>query len=172
MDGEKRRLKIAELLQSSNEPISGNELAKQLGVSRQIVVQDIALLKASNKNILATNKGYMMFLVEPKKMKKSFLVKHSTDDIEDELNTIIENKGKVLDVVVEHDIYGQITVDLIIETKKDIEECLQKLRENNTRPLKELTGGYHYHTVEADTIEELCIIENLLKEKGYLINKE
>jgi len=171
MDGDRRRDRIIEFLKASKKPLSGTELAKQLSVSRQVIVQDIALLRAVNKNILSTNKGYILYDSQTvdKTYKRTVCVKHSNDRILDELQTIVDYGGHVVDVVVEHEIYGQITVDLIINNRQDAEECVKRLEENKTRPLNELTDGIHYHTIEADKEEYLDRIEQQLFLKGYLI---
>lgn len=169
MEGNKRREKLIELLKETKEPLSGGELAKILGVSRQVIVQDIALLRATNKNILSTNKGYLLYVMEPQKVNRCFLVKHTTDQIEEELCAIVDNGGKVLDVIVMHDLYGQIETDLIIKNRKDVYDFVAKVREKKTTPLKELTAGVHYHTVEADSEEILDHIEKVLDEKKFLL---
>ena len=171
MDGETRRAQIIELLKDSRKPLSGTELAKRFLVSRQVIVQDIALLRAVNKNILSTNKGYILYdahTVE-RNYKRTVHVKHSNDQIRDELYTIVDYGGKILDVVVEHEIYGQITVDLIISNRQDADEFVKRLSENQTRPLNELTYGVHYHTIVAEKEEYLDRIEQKLGEKGYLV---
>ncbi len=169
MEGKKRREKLIELLTLSKEPMSGSELAKTLGVSRQIIVQDIALLRATNKNILSTNKGYLLFVQEPQKFNRCFLVKHTTEQIEEELCVIVDNGGKVLDVIVMHDIYGQIEADLLINNRQDVYDFVKKVQEKKTTPLKELTDGVHLHTVEADSEEILDRIEKELKERNFLL---
>lgn len=170
MEGKKRREQLVTLLQQSNVPISGTDLAKRLGVSRQVIVQDIALLRAVNKNILSTNKGYVLYVPEPEsgRVKRSFAVSHNKDQIRDELYTIVDYGGKVLDVVVEHDIYGQIMVDLILCNRLDVDEFVERIETSKSRPLKVLTDGEHWHTVEADSEKALDKIEEKLKEKGYL----
>lgn len=171
MEGDKRREKIIEILAQSSRPVSGAELAQALGVSRQVIVQDIALLRAVNKSILSTNKGYILFSTKGMSCRRIFRVNHSNDDIEDELNSIVDNNGKVRDVVVEHEIYGQITVDLIINSRKDVKEFLAKLEasKNRAKPLSELTDGVHYHTVEAESERDLDAVEEELRQKGYLV---
>lgn len=170
MEGEKRREQLVHLLNCAKMPISGTDLAKQLGVSRQVIVQDIALLRAVNKNILSTNKGYVLYAPETDsgRVKRSFPVSHSKEQIQDELYTIVDYGGKVLDVVVEHDIYGQITVDLILCNRLDVEEFVERIAHSKSRPLKVLTDGEHWHTVEADSEKVLDKIEEMLREKGYL----
>ncbi len=171
MDGEQRREEILKVLQCIKQPISGMELAKRLGVSRQVIVQDIALLRAVNKNILSTNKGYVLFIdtQENGKWKKSIKVRHSESEILDELFTIVDYGGRVLDVVVEHPIYGQIMVDLIINSRADAEKFVCQVKENRTKPLNDLTKGIHYHTIVAQSEDALEAIEQQLLIKGYLI---
>ncbi len=170
MEGDKRRDGIIQMLADSNAPISGAELAERLGVSRQVIVQDIALLRAVDKSILSTNKGYILFAEKDSKVRRTFCVSHTDDQIEDELNCIVDNNGKVSDVIVEHYIYGQITVDLIINSRKDVKDFLARLNspDNHDRPLNGLTNGVHYHTVAANSEEDLDIIEEELKKRGYL----
>jgi transcriptional regulator of NAD metabolism len=171
MTGEERRKKIIEILQESDEPVPGSELAKRLNVSRQVIVQDIALLRAVNRNIISTTKGYVLYYQEVQKVNRCFLVKHSDAEIEDELCIIVDNGGKVLDVIVMHDIYGEISTGLIIKNRKDVFDFLEKLKSHKTIPLKELTGGIHLHTVEADSEDILDTIEKKLKEKNYLVEQ-
>lgn len=162
MKGNERRKRIIDILLSSKEPISGTALAKELGVSRQIIVQDMALLRASDKNILSTNRGYMIFssLLSYNTHKRCIRVKHSDKLIRNEMEIIVENGGKMLDTIVEHEIYGQISVDLIIETMDDIDKFLAKKPEQKT--LLSLTGGVHYHTIEAADEKTLDKIEQEL----------
>ena len=168
MEGDARRQELLNIISKAKRPISGTALAKMLDVSRQIIVQDIALLRAVNKNIISTNKGYVIYSDRQNLLKRSFRVCHSDKDMEDELNTIVDNGGNVLDVVVEHSIYGQIMVDLIIRSRRDVYEFGLKLMQSTDKPLNALTNGIHYHTVEADSEEILDAVENALREKGYL----
>lgn len=172
MEGQERREKLMQLLTNTKEPISGTELAKKLGVSRQVIVQDIALLRAVNKNILSTTKGYMIYFQEKQKVNRCFLVKHKTDQIEDELCTIVDNGGKILDVIVTHELYGEIAVDLIIKNRQDVYDFVNKVKLKNTIPLNALTDGVHLHTVEADSETILDNIENALREKNFLLSAE
>lgn len=170
MEGDKRRIEIISCLASASQPISGTGLAKQFGVSRQVIVQDIALLRATNKNILSTNKGYILYNPTDisTNVKRIFQVFHTSEQIRDELYTIVDLGGKVLDVVVEHDVYGQITVDLILKNRSDVDEFMEKLANSSSQPLNVLTNGMHYHSVEAESEQILDAIEKKLKEKGVL----
>ena len=169
MEGKHRREKLIALLQQTDVPMSGTDLARRLGVSRQVIVQDIALLRAVDKNILSTNKGYVLHVPEQGSdcVKRSFAVNHNKEQIQDELYTIVDYGGKVLDVVVEHDIYGQITVDLILCNRLDVDEFIERIGYSKSLPLNVLTDGAHWHTVEAASEKVLDKIEEKLREKGY-----
>ncbi len=170
MNGAERRRRIAALLDSKT-PVSGAELARRLGVSRQIIVQDVALMRAENKDILSTNKGYLLYdrAGQQGACRRVFHVRHTTEQVLDELTTIAELGGQVLDVSVEHQLYGQIRVDLVIQSPQDAAEFAQRLAASEGEPLKVLTGGDHYHTVAAGSERLLDVIERELAAKGYLI---
>lgn len=171
MEGTERREKLVELLRESKEPISGSKLAKQLGVSRQVIVQDIALLRAGNTEIMPTTKGYVITEAKEKTFARTFFVRHNTSQIEDELCTIVDCGGKVVDVCVVHPIYGQITTPLVIRSRADVYEFVEQVKQNNTTPLKELTKDQHSHTVQAESQEILMRVEKALKDKKYLIEE-
>ena len=170
MEGETRREAILAHLEAENKPVSGSRLSQLFGVSRQVIVQDNALIRATNKNILSTNKGYVLYKPEhiSTKCKRIFPVFHTTKQIKKELYTIVDLGGTVLDVIVEHDVYGMITVDLILKNRTDVDEFLDKLHESHSQPLNVLTNGFHYHSVTAASEEILDKIEQALQEKGFL----
>lgn len=168
-EGEARREQLLQMLRDSTAPISGSALARSLGVSRQVIVQDIALLRAVNKDILATTKGYVLYSQQTEACHRIYWANHSDDAIADELNTIVDNGGKVLDVIIEHEIYGQITANLILENRRDVAEFCDRLKHSNAKPLNIIAGGTHYHTVEARSEVMLDNIECALREKGYLV---
>ena len=169
--GERRRTEILRLLKERGTPLSGTALAKELGVSRQVIVQDIALIRAENHDILSTNKGYIFRTKseEISQPKRVFHVRHTTDEVLDEFLTVLELGGTVLDVAVEHEIYGQIRVDLLIETPQDAQDFVHKLSNCRDNPLKVLTDDCHYHTVAAPSEKLLDMIQRELSEKGFLM---
>lgn len=171
MNGAQRRNQIITLLNTTAEPISGAELAKRLGVSRQVIVQDIALLRAENKNVLSTNKGYLLFQSADfdGAYRRVFSVRHSNEQLLDELTTIVDLGGRVLDVSVEHELYGQLCCDLIINNRQDAQDFARRMAQCGGSPLKSLTDDRHYHTVLAPSEALLDIIEAALDQKGYLI---
>ncbi len=167
MEGKERREKLIKILRDRIEPVSGSELSALLGVSRQVIVQDIALLRASDINIFSTTRGYLIYHSEEPKVKRTFQVKHTTEQIEDELCTIVDNGGRVLDVLVRHEIYGEIATKLIIRNRQDVYDFVKKVNEKKIVPLKDLADGVHRHTVEADSEATLDRIGKALKDKGY-----
>ena len=167
-EGGKRRDGILSLLEESDTPLSGTELAHRFKVSRQVIVQDIALLRAEDKKILSTYRGYVLDRESEKKRKCIRVFCHSTKDTQDELQTIVDYGGHVLDVAVDHPLYGQIRADLIINNRLDVAEFVDRMNRYNAQPLKVLTGDYHYHTVTAESEKNLDFIEQELRKKGYL----
>lgn len=159
MDGKIRRNKIIEILNSEQEPVSGSALAKKTGVSRQVIVQDITLLRTQYP-IIATAKGYLLYPTSEKRLRRTFCVKHTIEQTRDELNTIVDLGGKVLDVMVEHDIYGEIRADLMLSRRKEVEEFCNQLDQSKSGPLNIIGCGVHYHTVEA---ENEAILEEIAK---------
>lgn len=170
LDGSQRRIKIIELLSTRNTPVSGTELANLFGVSRQVIVQDVALLRAENRNILSTNKGYLLFhpLSEENLYKEVLFVKHTSAQILEEMTAIVELGGRMLDVSIDHDLYGQIRSDLVINNLEDAHDFLRKMQLSASKPLSRLTDDYHYHTIAAPSKRALDLIKQDLREKGIL----
>lgn len=171
MTGEERRARILEKLKQQGPPLSGTALAKLFHVSRQVIVQDIALMRAENHAILSTNKGYLYRTEETEnnQPKRVFYVKHTTGQVLEEFDIVLELGGKILDVAVEHEIYGQIRVDLLIETKQDAVDFSQRLLNCRDNPLKVLTDDCHYHTVAAPSEKLLDLIQQELQDRGFLL---
>lgn len=169
MRGEERREAILSYLKRASLPVKGGELSKLYNVSRQVIVQDIALLRAEGHDIIATPQGYVLMVNNNQFIKKIIAVKHNENQIEDELRTIVSLGGRVLDVTIEHKIYGEITGKLMLRSIYDVEMFVKKLRESNAKPLSNLTEGVHIHTIEADSEKDMERITKALKEKGFLI---
>ena len=170
MTGEERREQLLYLLRNQQEPMSGTALAQRFHVSRQVIVQDIALMRAENIAVLSTNKGYLIRTAAavPQQPKRVFYVRHDTDQVLEEFMTVLELGGKILDVAVEHELYGQIRVELLIETEQDARDFVDRLARCRDNPLKVLTGDCHYHTVSAPSEKLLDLIEQELKAKGFM----
>lgn len=166
MSGEERRMEILELLRKSDHPVSGVALAKKLDVSRQIIVQDIALLRAANKPIYATNRGYV--LREPTSFSRILKVIHEDADVEKELTGIVDLGGCVEDVFVYHKVYGVVRAELNIRSRRDIKDYMAEIKSGKSSLLKNVTSGYHYHTVSAPDEHTLDLIQEELAGYGFL----
>ena len=167
-DGTTRRKELMKLLQNEMRPLSGTELARHFGVSRQVIVQDMALLRAQRMQILSTYKGYFLDAAVKEQYVRIFRVHHDTEHTLDELQLIVDYGGKVQDVFVEHPLYGQIRADLMIANRMEAKQFVEQMETHEAHPLKLLTDDCHYHTVVAGSEEQLDLIEQELKMRGYL----
>lgn len=167
MTGSERRTAIIREIQESVLPVSGRKLASIHGVSRQVIVQDIALLRASGYDIISTNRGYILSTV--KTVNRIFKVQHTDDQVEEELCAIVDLGGCIENVMVNHRVYGHIEAELNINSRRKVVEFLEDIRSGKSSPLKNITSNYHYHKVTADSEKTLDMIEDTLKEKRFLI---
>ena len=167
MEGDARRLELLRLISKSQKPISGTELAQTLHVSRQVIVQDIALLRASGYDIISTNRGYV--LEGQTCAERVFKVRHTDEQLETELCTIVDLGGQVKNVMVNHKVYGHIEAELGITSRRKVKEFLADIESGKSTPLKNITSDYHYHTVTADSEETLGMIEEELRKLGFLV---
>lgn len=171
--GEERRNKIIATLKNATDPVTGAELAKQTNVSRQVIVQDISLLKVSDEPIMATNRGYL-YTEETKEdalFKKKVVCKHTPKETLHELELIVDCGVTVKDVIVEHAYYGELTGTLMISSRFDAKEFVEKISQTEAFLLSELTEGIHIHTLTADSNEKIMAACTALKEAGILIEK-
>ena len=167
MKNTERRKEIIAYLASEDRAVSGGELAERYGVSRQIIVRDIAALKDEDYEIIATHNGYV-FQTSPLK-ERAFKVKHTTEDTEGELTLIVDLGGTVENVYVWHKVYGRIEARLNIFSKPQIKQFIEGVRSGKSVELMNITGGYHYHTVRANDEETLDRIEAALIKNGYIV---
>ena len=168
MTGQERRDAMIEIIQNSEKPVSGTALAKQFAVSRQVIVQDIALIRAAGYEVLSTHRGYL--LGQKNSVTRIFKVSHTDEEIADELNLIVDLGGKVLDVQINHKVYGRMKADLGIHSRKQVQDFIEEIRSGKSSPLKNITSNYHYHTVEADSEDVLDLRGKELNKRGYLVS--
>ena len=160
MNGEQRRKAILLRLEKSTAPISASLLASEFNVTRQIIVADIALLRALGHPIVAEHKGYVLNSPQNDFLIKQVVVKHSKDMVADELFAIVDNGGKVLNVIVDHSLYNKISADLNLSSHYDVCEFVNKLEKANARPLSALTEGIHVHTL---AVNDETTFERIIK---------
>jgi transcriptional regulator of NAD metabolism len=171
MNSKERREYIKKLLSKNNITYKGQLLADELNVTRQVIVKDIAIIRAEGVSIIATSEGYLITPNDESNFARRVIaVSHTREDIYDELYCIVKHGGVIEDVTVEHALYGELRAMLMIKTPMDIENFIKKFKEVNAKPLSSLTKGIHLHTIRADNEE---IIENIIKElkdKNYLVS--
>lgn len=166
-----RKEKIIEEIKKSDKPISASTLAKKLGVSRQIIVGDVALIRASGTNIIATPRGYILYSKQ-QNQTYTIAVNHSQEQMADELYTIVDLGGCAIDVIVDHPVYGQLTGKLHLSSRYDVDQFIKKVNNNQAKPLSQLTDGLHLHTIQCPNEDTYQRIVSALDEKGYLFKKE
>lgn len=171
MEAKERREQIVLSLKCAGQPLTGTFLAKELGVSRQVIVGDIAILRASGIDIYATPQGYIILPgAASTSVTARFACRHGAESMEVELAAIVDNGGRVLDVSVDHPVYGEIKANLMLASRRDLAEFLHKSAESGAVPLSLVTGGVHLHTVEAPSKDILQKIAIELKQLGILLD--
>ncbi len=166
MSGSERRNQIVQLLKESTKPLSGGYLAKTFKVSRQVIVQDIALLRANGEHIVSTNLGYILY--KSREVSRVFKVHHSEEEVREELCLIVDRGGIVKDVFVYHRVYGTVRAEMNIRSREDVRLFQEKIASGKSSLLMNVTSGYHYHTVLAEDEDTLDLIQEKLAERGFL----
>lgn len=171
MSASERQEFIIDKLKNAKEPITGSQFAKMTNVSRQVIVQDISILKAKKEPIVATSQGYIYLQEEnDNKFERMVIVcKHTPEQTREELNTIVDHGVTVINVIVEHPLYGDLTADLRLSNRKEVDRFIKKMEETNASYLLTLRDGLHLHTIEADSIEKLNAVCEDLDKMGILI---
>jgi uncharacterized protein len=173
LSGRERRENLLKLLKNSKEPIKAASLAKLTGVSRQVIVQDIALLRACEEPVIATPQGYLYTSdIAAKGLQKIIYSRHSPLDTEKELNILVDHGVSVLDVGVEHSVYGKIFRPLKLKSRLDVKKFMTQMSENNAYLLSSLTDGLHLHTIEAPSEEVLKEVCEALTREGFLFEQK
>lgn len=176
MLGSDRRNQLLEWLEMSTRPMTGGSLASRASVSRQVIVQDMSLLKAQGHPILATSQGYIIIKNKDtgQTVRKRVAVSHPSDPDStlEELYLIVDHGGKVVDVSVEHPVYGDITASLMIESRIDADRFIENMKNTNASMLSELTAGVHLHTIEIPSHAQFNVLLEALQNHAYLINED
>lgn len=170
MKANERRDLILKRIAESEEPLSAGALAKEIHISRQIIVGDVALLRASGHEIVATPKGYVLENTQGVMMKLA--VAHSSARISEELYLIVDLGGEIIDVIVEHPVYGQLSGKLHLSSRYDVDQYIMKMTIHQVKPLSSLTDGLHIHTIRAESEKVLQRITKALANQGFLYEKD
>lgn len=171
-DGAGRRAAIAALLEVAETPVSAACLAARLGVSRQVIVGDIALLRAGGADITATPRGYVMERGRGGLRRTVACIHNRLDGMETELNIMVDNGCTVLDVVIEHAVYGQLTGELRLSNRHDVRQFMDRITAEQASPLSALTGGIHLHTLLCPNEEAYERTVQELDRAGILFSRD
>lgn len=167
--GDERRRRIVAWMQRHRACVRGSELAERFAVSRQCVVQDIAILRAAGTEIMATPRGYRLPELSVQAHREILACDHPIERTEEELHILVDHGVKVLDVIVEHPLYGELRGSLMIQSRADVQDFLEQMRATKASLLSVLTGGVHLHTVEASRAEMITRAKVKLRERGFLL---
>ena len=168
IEGQKRREMILEELSQATKNVNATQLSEKFGVSRQIVVGDIALLRASGIEIISNSRGYNK---SAGMLETKLAVKHGPDQVEEELRLIVENGGTVADVIIEHELYGEIKGTVDIKNDAEVTAFLNKVEQTHATLLSSLTDGIHLHTIQYPDEETLVKIKQALSQAGILLEE-
>ena len=161
-----RREEILRILRRATEPVPAKELAARFRVSRQVIVQDMAVIRASNADIASTYRGYVVW--NSPESTREFKVRHREEDTERELNLIVDCGGKIKNISISHRVYGRITAEMDVQSRWDVKEFMKAITGGKSTMLSNATSGYHYHLVQADSEERLDLIGQELERAGFL----
>jgi transcriptional regulator of NAD metabolism len=169
--GEERRDSVLEWLKTANTPLTGSDIAERAGVSRQVIVQDISLLKAKNEPIVATSEGYiyMQHTKDEALFQKVIVCQHAPSQTKEELFTIVDHGVTVKDVKIEHPVYGDLSASVMVSNRNEVEQFLTKITETNAPLLSQLTEGLHLHTIQADSMKKINAACESLEKAGILV---
>lgn len=166
MNTSERRKEILRILQRTEIPVAARELAAKFGVSRQVIVQDMAVIRASTPGILSTTKGYA--IQQDTSFTREFKVRHRQEQAAEELNLIVDCGGHVKNISISHRVYGRVSAEMDIRSRHDVTEFVEALNSSHSTVLSNATSGYHYHLVEASSQDRLDLIGQQLEKAGFL----
>lgn len=172
MKNQDRRKKILEILRNSSSPVTGDQLAKDLDVSRQVIVLDMALLRSAGNAIVSTRRGYQ---INGRSLTMDFECRYKamdTDGVMEEMNIVVDNGGMIVSITLLPDFCGPIQAFLNLKNRRDVKQYLENFRTYNIPLIATLSKGLHTLTVAADSQEELEAIRQSLQEAGILISEE
>lgn len=169
MDANTRRTKIVRILESGK-TFNATQLAERFGVTRQIIVSDIARLRSAGNDILSGKNGYSV--LKPQGVAITVTCRHNINQLQRELYAVVDNGGEISDEAIEHPVYGTVRISVNISSRHTADAFIQNLRESRAGLLSELTGGLHSHTVRANDNETLERIKAQLSEMGILARDE
>lgn len=170
MTGIERRNEIFQILMHTDTPVSAAALAARFSVSRQVIVGDIALLRAAGTEVSATPRGYILPQTQDG-ITCTIACIHGPEGIEQELQIIVDHGCSALDVMVEHPVYGVLTGQLSVSSRYDLGEFMKTVEKYGAKPLSDLTEGVHFHRVKCPNAQVYDRVLEALRQAGFLIEK-
>ena len=170
MNAESRRTEILRLLKKTSRPVSASKIAEKMSVSRQIIVGDIALLRAGGANIASTPRGYLI-PADDQSYIRQVVTEHDAAETQAELYAIVDHGCTVMDVIIEHPLYGELKGMLQLSTRYDVDQFIKKCLESEAAPLSQLTNGVHLHTLSCPDEESFRRAEEALRKLGFLVQE-
>ena len=170
LNATQRRAAVVRVLEEAGGPVSAAALAKRFSVSRQIIVGDVALLRAAGMDISATPRGYVAGTAAGGGVFRQVACIHPPEGMEQELTAVVDAGGEVVDVVVEHPVYGQLTGALSVRSRYDVAQVLRQVAEHGAKPLADLTGGIHLHTIRCPDEAVMERVLTALNKAGFLLH--
>lgn len=169
MDAMQRRAEILSRIERATRPVKGGALAKELSVSRQVIVQDVALLRAKGHSILATPEGYILPSAAPSNCARVAACIHTGfERMREELYAIVDAGATVEDIVVAHPVYGEFRAMLMLRSRRQVDDFVENPGWQEASPLSVLTDGLHLHTITAPDERTLDIAFGELQRRGIL----
>jgi transcriptional regulator of NAD metabolism len=169
-NGGVRRARIVRLLREGRRSITGSELSTALGVSRQAIVNDMAILRAAGEPIDGGPQGYRWHGEQPSGVLATLACRHDREGCQKELEVLVAHGVAVLDVVVDHQLYGEVRADMNVSTHRDVQRYMEVLHTSDVEPLSALTGGVHTHHVRAPDDVALGSARSDLANLGFLLD--
>lgn len=169
MDSNERRNSIISILKNADSPVNASKLAEKFDVTRQIIVSDIAIIRAMGNPVISEKRGYYVERPESNMLLYTVTCKHTEKQTVDEFYAVVDNGGKVIDVSVEHPMYGQISANLNVCSRFDAEEFVRIAKESNAKQLCNLTDGIHIHTIAMPDEKAYDRTIKKLEEAGILV---
>ncbi len=141
MNTAQRRTEILKLLQQAEKPVAARAMASQFGVSRQVIVQDMAVIRASTPGILSTTRGYVLQQIKTLHAPENLKYVMDRKRAAEELNLIVDCGGRVKNISISHRVYGRVTAEMDIRSRQDVNEFVQAINSSHSSVLAVLLPG-------------------------------
>ena len=168
MENVERRKLILQKLKAANTAVTGRELAELCQVSRQIIVSDIAMLRAEGMSIIATSQGYLLNGRREGEQYEIELYCASAEALLRELELVVDNGGMICGSVIDYGMYGSLSCRLALSSRRDITRWMDQARDLGICPFSLLGGGAHTLIIETEHREDYDAVCRALGSAGFM----